>query len=99
MNDSAFFSNGCILNFVKTGFYAYVRHPIMTGLLIGIWCIPVMTVNHFMMSLLLSIYVWIGVYFEERKLKRILGNQYNQYCKEVGSILPKLKWRTSKAAA
>ena len=87
------------LKFVKTGFYAYVRHPIMTGMLIGIWCIPTMTNNHLIMSVFLSVYVWIGVYFEERKLKRILGEQYTQYCEEVGSVLPKIRLFNQQAVA
>lgn len=78
------------LSFVKTGFYAYVRHPIMTGLLIGIWCIPEMTGSLLVMSIGFTLYVWIGVYFEERKLKRLLGKTYVSYCADVGCLLPKI---------
>ena len=87
------------LKFVKTGFYAYVRHPIMTGLLIGIWCIPNMTANLLLLSTLFSAYVLIGVFFEERKLKRMLGDQYEVYCQEVGSIFPKIITRDVRVKA
>ena len=78
------------LTFVKSGFYAYVRHPIMTGMLIGIWCVPMMSVSLLMMSIGFTAYILVGVYFEEKKLKRMLGEQYDVYCQEVGSIIPKL---------
>ena len=77
------------LTFVKNGFYAYIRHPIMTGLLIGIWFIPTMSMSLLIMSIGFTCYVFIGVYFEERKLKRLLGSQYEIYCREVGSLIPK----------
>ncbi|MGJ8681784.1 methyltransferase family protein [Paraglaciecola sp.] len=78
------------LSFVKNGFYAYVRHPIMTGLLIGIWVVPVMTYSLLMLTVGFSVYVFVGVYFEERKLKRILGSVYHDYCQQVGGLIPKI---------
>lgn len=79
------------LSFVQHGFYAYIRHPIMTGFMIGIWCVPQMSASLLMLSVGFSIYIVIGVYFEERKLKRILGDVYVDYCQEVGCLLPKIK--------
>ncbi len=78
------------LSFVKSGFYAYVRHPIMTGLLVGMWCIPEMSYNLLVLAIGFTLYVFVGVYFEERKLKRVLGDVYQDYCQQVGGLVPKI---------
>ncbi|WGL15868.1 isoprenylcysteine carboxylmethyltransferase family protein [Microbulbifer bruguierae] len=75
--------------FVQRGLYRYIRHPIMTGMLIGIWSLPVMTVEKLVMAFALTAYVFIGLIFEERALRRTLGEQYGEYCQQVGRLLPK----------
>jgi protein-S-isoprenylcysteine O-methyltransferase Ste14 len=50
--------------------YGFDRHPIMTGLLVGIWATPVMTWDHLVFAAGCTLYVWIGVHFEERSLLR-----------------------------
>jgi len=68
--------------------YRYDRHPIMTGFLIGSWVTPKMTVDHLLFALGVTMYIWVGVYFEERTLRRELGKTYEEYCARVGSIVP-----------
>lgn len=48
--------------------YRVVRHPIMLGVLIGIWAIPHMTIGHLVFALALTSYIVIGVKMEERDL-------------------------------
>ena len=43
-------------------------HPIMTGILIGMWATPTMTLDHLLFAAGATVYVWIGVFFEERSL-------------------------------
>ncbi|MEO7033503.1 MAG: isoprenylcysteine carboxylmethyltransferase family protein [Polyangiaceae bacterium] len=71
--------------------YRFDRHPIMTGILIGIWVTPNMTVDHLLFAAGTSIYVCIGVFFEERSLRRQLGRPYEEYCERVRSIVPTFK--------
>lgn len=68
--------------------YRFDRHPIMTGILIGLWATPTMTVDHLVFAIGATIYVWVGVFFEERSLRRQIGQPYEEYCKRVGSIVP-----------
>lgn len=68
--------------------YRFDRHPIMTGILIGLWVSPTMTLDHLLFALGCTIYVWIGVFFEERSLRRQLGEPYEDYCRRVPSIVP-----------
>ncbi len=78
--------------------YRFDRHPIMTGILIGIWVTPTMTVDHLLLAAGISIYVWIGVFFEERSLRRQLGRPYEEYCERVRSIVPTFKNRRTSPA-
>jgi len=70
-------------------FYKFIRHPIQLGVLLGLWITPVMNYGHFILSLLFTIYIFIGLYFEEKDLIKELGDVYINYKSRVGLILPK----------
>lgn len=76
--------------------YRFDRHPIMTGALIGLWVTPEMHMDHLLFAILASVYIVIGVYFEERSLRRQWGDTYEDYCKRVGSIVPSFSGAVSK---
>lgn len=78
------------LNFVKRGMYKFSRHPIQTGVLIGVWFIPTMTMTHLILSLGFTVYIFIGLWFEEKDLIKDIGEPYEQYRRESGMFLPKL---------
>jgi protein-S-isoprenylcysteine O-methyltransferase Ste14 len=48
--------------------YKYVRHPIQTGVLIIVWAVPTMTMTHIYLSIGFTLYIFIGLWFEERDL-------------------------------
>lgn len=66
--------------------YRYSRHPIMLGVLIGIWALPSMDASLLMMSVGLTAYIAIGLYFEERDLIKVWGQQYRDYQQRVGLL-------------
>lgn len=68
--------------------YKIVRHPIMLGFLVAFWAAPKMTVGHLVFSLVNTIYIFIGVHYEERDLVRVLGDDYEQYRKDVRKFVP-----------
>ncbi len=70
--------------FTENWMYRFGRHPIMLGLLIGIWSVPTMTATKLVLSICLTIYIFIGVAFEERDLIRQFGQTYLDYKKRVG---------------
>ncbi len=76
------------LPFQVKGLYKYIRHPIMTGALIGIWFTPVMTVGHLVFAAGMSLYIVIGVYHEEKDLVRDFGDRYRAYIRNTGKFLP-----------
>ena len=74
-------------------FYKQVRHPIMLGFLIAFWSAPRMTVGHLVFSAGMTIYLLIGVHFEEADLESALGDDYRAYQSRVPMLLPWLKTR------
>lgn len=77
--------------FLTPWLYRQVRHPMMTGFLLLLWCAPQMTADHLLLSLGLSAYILIGVHYEERDLRRSFGATYEAYCRQVPSLLPRLR--------
>ncbi len=78
------------LKFTNKYMYSYSRHPMMLGLLLGMWCVPVMSVSQFVMASLLTLYVFIGMFFEERDLINEFGDAYKKYKNEVAALIPKI---------
>jgi methanethiol S-methyltransferase len=79
------------LPFRERWMYRIDRHPIMTGLLVGLWATPDLTAGHLLFAAGFSLYVVIGVHFEERALRRQWGETYEAYRRRVPSIVP-LPW-------
>ena len=78
------------LPFTRKLMYRYSRHPMMLGFLSGMWALPVMSVSHFMMSSLFTLYIIVGVYLEEKDLVARFGETYRNYKKEIATLIPKL---------
>ena len=74
--------------FKMAGLYKWVRHPIQTGLLIGMWAVPQASMSHLMLAGGMTVYVFIGLYFEEKDLIREFGQTYRDYIKKVGKVIP-----------
>lgn len=70
--------------------YRFDRHPIMTGVLVGIWATPELTQDRLLFNVVCSLYIAIGVHFEERALRRQWGEVYDSYSRRVWSIVPRL---------
>lgn len=82
--------------FQTPGLYQYVRHPLMTGVFLGIWVTPQMTVGHLLFAVGFSVYILIGVHFEEETLIDAYGEQYEQYRQDVPKFVPR-PWQFTDA--
>ena len=69
--------------------YKLVRHPMMTGVLIALWAVPVLTVGRLFFNLLMTAYIFVGLYFEEKTLSAELGHEYEQYMQTTPSVIPR----------
>jgi len=78
---------------VVSGVYRYMRHPLYTGGMLVIWLTPLMTSSVLALNLGLSLYLYIGSIFEERKLARSFGVPYAEYQRQVPRFIPR-PWHT-----
>lgn len=74
---------------IATGLYRCVRHPLYTVGLFFIWLMPIMTTNLFTVNLCLTLYIIVGIYFEERKLVRDFGDSYVSYRRSTPMLVPR----------
>ena len=72
----------------KPLFYKLVRHPIYSGILLAIWATPEMTYGHLLLALGFTIYVLIGIHYEEKDLVSFFGETYIEYRRKVGMVIP-----------
>lgn len=75
-----------------SGLSKSVRHPLYVGTLLVVWGIWVF--HHgssigLVNGLCTSLYIRIGIYFEERKLQQIFGDAYRAYQRSVPMLIPK----------
>lgn len=79
--------------FVTPAFYKLVRHPIQTGVIIAMLATPDMSVGRAILASGIIIYIFIGLYFEERDLIAEFGDTYRDYKKRVPALFPTFKSR------
>lgn len=73
---------------VTTGLYRYVRHPLYSAGLVFIWLLPLMTARLLVLDLSLTVYIVVGAYFEERKLRQKFGLEYSEYAAVTPRFIP-----------
>ena len=74
--------------FVEVALYRFVRHPIMLGLLIGLWATPSMSAGHLLFAAATTIYIFIGIFLEEHDTRQALGEDYETYRRQTRMIVP-----------
>ena len=83
-------------NLVTSGLYRFVRHPLYTFGLLILWLSPSMTINSLVVYISLTIYILVGTYFEERKLLREFGQEYEEYKSVTPMLIPGFKFGRNK---
>jgi protein-S-isoprenylcysteine O-methyltransferase Ste14 len=73
---------------VKSGLYRIVRHPLYTFSLMFLWLTPEMSVNTLVFYIGVTLYFIIGAHFEERKLVREFGVEYEEYMANTPMLIP-----------
>jgi methanethiol S-methyltransferase len=83
--------------FVTPLFYRFVRHPIYLGWILIHWATPYMTVGRFLFATVITVYIYVAVYFEERDLIREFGERYRKYREKTPKLFPVLIPKTLPA--
>jgi protein-S-isoprenylcysteine O-methyltransferase Ste14 len=81
---------------VTGGLYRFVRHPLYSAGLLFLWLTATMTLNQLIVYICATIYIFVGAYFEERKLLREFGVVYAEYKAVTPMIIPGLVFRRNK---
>ena len=81
---------------VTSGLYSFVRHPLYSAGLLFLWLTTAMTASQLTVYVCATIYIFIGAYFEERKLLREYGAAYAKYKSVTPMIIPGLIFRRIK---
>ncbi|MBB6002998.1 isoprenylcysteine carboxylmethyltransferase family protein [Arcicella rosea] len=77
---------------VKDELSSIVRHPLYLGILIFLWGAFGFfgTSLYLVTAISLTFYIRIGIHFEEKRLVKEFGKQYEKYQKEVPMLIPKI---------
>lgn len=70
-------------------FYRHVRHPIYSGFFLAFWATPQMSAGHLLLALGVSVYMLIGIAYEERDLVSTFGEDYRSYRERTGMLAPR----------
>lgn len=74
--------------FKESSLYQSIRHPMMLGVLIAVWATPAMSVGHLVLAVGFSLYILLGIHFEEQALKRDIGDAYVSYARRTVRLFP-----------
>ena len=68
--------------------YRWVRHPIYFGILVAVWCAPVMTVGHLLLAAMITAWVRVLARLEETDLA-LEHPEYGRYRAHVPMLFPR----------
>ena len=75
--------HGGSATFTRRGPYGWVRHPIYSGWFLVVFSVPVMTMTQLVFAVVSSVYLIVGMVFEERSLVTAAPDAYRAYQKDV----------------
>src|SRR3970282_1234882 len=71
--------------------YGIVRHPLYLGISVVLAFQPVQTRHSLLSTAMVVLYLYVGTFFEERRMVRKFGEEYRKYQERVTRFLP-LRW-------
>ncbi len=74
--------------FLITGAYGWVRHPIYSTTILLIWLYPDLTTDRLLFNILFTIWIILGAMWEEQDLVTIHGETYRAYQRLIPMMIP-----------
>jgi methanethiol S-methyltransferase len=71
------------VEFKTSGPYGWVRHPIYSGWVLLVFCVPLMTMTRLVFAVVSSAYLLLAIPFEERSLRASTTGKYDRYIAQV----------------
>ena len=60
----------------------------MTGMIISLWAIPHLTLGRLVLTLAFTVYILVGIHYEEKTLVADLGEDYEVYRRTTPGLIP-----------
>ena len=76
------------MKFTTEGILNFVRHPWYSGAILIVWAFNSITDVSLISKIILTTYIIIGTFLEERKLIHAIGEPYLEYRKRVPMLFP-----------
>ncbi len=76
------------MDFSSAGILEYVRHPWYSGAILLVWAFGSISDVSLVTNIILTAYIIIGTFLEEKKLIFEIGEPYLQYRKRVPMLIP-----------
>ena len=79
--------------FKNDGLLKHVRHPLYSGTILIIigYCLYDPKLSTFISTLMLILYILIGIQFEEKKLVKTFENKYLEYKRKTPMLIPRIR--------
>lgn len=69
--------------FRESGAFRWMRHPVYLSFLGLIWFTPRMTLDHGILTVAWTFYIYLGSYWKDRRMIHYLGDSYRDYARRV----------------
>jgi protein-S-isoprenylcysteine O-methyltransferase Ste14 len=75
-----------IRKFEPQSLYRWMRHPVYLSFLGLIWFTPNMTLDHAVLTIVWTAYIYVGSYLKDKRLERFIGQPYRDYSRQVAGF-------------
>ena len=69
--------------FLQSGLFKWMRHPVYLSFLGLIWFTPRMTLDHVILTGVWTVYIYLGSYLKDQRLLHYIGEPYRHYMRRV----------------
>ncbi len=73
-------------NFEIVSIFRFMRHPVYLSFLGLIWFTPHMTLDHAVLTIIWTAYIYVGSYLKDQRLERFIGEPYRAYARNVSGF-------------